>query len=355
MFAADHLTLRLIRLVGEEKWEPHDTGFYFLFVRGGIGEFAIGSVSYQFAQGDVLVLNGAGGGKIGTAGNGELVFSSVSVLVEHLFPLFAANEISLLQDLVGSLGRMKFHAAGSPLAVECHRLIEAAPPQFNMDHRVHLLQVIAVIFREEFILLQRGRPGFMSLEEHLIQVFEKLSANDLLSLHTEELSVKFGCSRRHLSRLFHQHFGFSVAAFRMELRMLRAISLLRDRNAKVNYVAEQCGFNHLGLFTKCFKRRFGTTPGRWRVQGMKHPAAPAIEAGNHSEGLLQLNDSPMFGLLKSAKPVGAPAIQLKNASRLRSVRIADRLERILANAIPSPASRSAPVDSVGSPRLNAFT
>jgi AraC-like DNA-binding protein len=50
----------------------------------------------------------------------------------------------------------------------------------------------------------------------------------------------------------------------MEMRLLKAISLLRDRDAKVINVAEQCGFNHLGLFNTCFRRRFGTSPGQWR-------------------------------------------------------------------------------------------
>ncbi len=80
----------------------------------------------------------------------------------------------------------------------------------------------------------------------------------------EELADKFGCSRRHLSRLFHQRFGLSVATLRMEMRLLKASSLLRDPGVKVINVAEQCGFNHLGLFNTCFKRRFGLTPGVWR-------------------------------------------------------------------------------------------
>jgi AraC-like DNA-binding protein len=98
----------------------------------------------------------------------------------------------------------------------------------------------------------------------MIQVFEKLSTADLLGSSVGELAAKFSCSRRHLNRLFHQHFGVSVAALRMEMRLVKAVSLLRDHNAKVIRVAEECGFNHLGLFNTCFKRRFGTSPGQWR-------------------------------------------------------------------------------------------
>jgi transcriptional regulator GlxA family with amidase domain len=111
----------------------------------------------------------------------------------------------------------------------------------------------------------------------MVQVFEKLSASELINLSVGELADRFSCSRRHLNRLFHQHFGVSVAALRMEMRMLKAISLLRDADVKIINVAEQCGFNHLGLFNTCFKRRFGTSPGQWRKSTIR-----AVSAGRQA-------------------------------------------------------------------------
>ena len=95
------------------------------------------------------------------------------------------------------------------------------------------------------------------------------------------MAHKFNCSRRHLNRLFHQHFGCSVASLRMEIRLLKALSLLRDPNVKIINVADQCGFNHLGLFNACFKKRFGNTPSQWRKgnsNGEDH--LPRVDAGH---------------------------------------------------------------------------
>jgi len=315
MFTDEHLNLRAVRLVGAEKWEPSSSGLSFVFIRGGAGMFAISSASHQIAHGDVLILNGGSRVNLRTTADNELVFSTFTVLVEHMFPLFSVSELSQLQNLMGNLKSVKFHAAGSPSSADCHRLLETTPPQFNLDHRAHLLRIVAVILGEEFKLLQRSQPGFVSMEQHLMQVFEKLSANDLLTLSTDELSVKFGCSRRHLSRLFQQHFGFSVAALRMELRMLRAIYLLRDTGVKVNHVAEQCGFNHLGLFYNCFKRRFGTSPGRWRLLSLEtHPAAAVSRTAKRSDCPLQANGMcPGFGVSDPARPLGPSAVHLKNS------------------------------------------
>jgi AraC-like DNA-binding protein len=333
MFSEDYLTLRSTQLIDGKMWEPAGAGFCFLFVRSGVGKYTNGSAGHIFSQGDVLIVNRKSGGKIVAANEGELVFFGVSVLVEHMFPLFSANEISLLQNLMDNFSTAKIHSAGSPLAVECHRLIGTAPPPFNLDHRAYLLRLVALILDEEFKLLQRGRLGYISVDEHLIQVFETLSANDLLTLPTGELSAKFGCGRRHLSRLFRQYFGFSVSALRMELRMLRAISLLRDATSKVHHVAEQCGFNHHGLFNNCFKRRFGTTPGRWRALGLK--SSTAAESGEHSESLFRFNKSAESGVSKLDKTSKTPALELKNGPALRNSKVSSGLERILATALPS--------------------
>ena len=122
-------------------------------------------------------------------------------------------------------------------------------------------------------------------------MFEKLGADELLNLSVGELADRFGCSRRHLNRLFHHYFGFSVAALRMEMRLIKAVSLLRDPDTKVISVAEKCGFNHLGLFNTCFKRRFGASPGQWRKSLSQAASKPAAATGGdwtcplHSNGL----------------------------------------------------------------------
>jgi len=122
----------------------------------------------------------------------------------------------------------------------------------------------------------------------MIQVFEKLSSAELLNLSVDDLAVRFSCSRRHLNRLFHQHFGLSITSLRMEIRLLKAVSLLRNPQAKVINVAEQCGFNHLGLFNTCFKRRFGVSPGQWRKSGM---TVPPLSASPGSQANLPVADS----------------------------------------------------------------
>lgn len=324
MLSQDYLTLRLVRLKPSEKWVEDGNGLCFVFPTIGTGKWVAATASHRLLPGDVLVLNVGVGGEISTASKGEIAFRSFSICFEHLFPLFASREISLLQSVTDGFKSPRFYPASNALAVQCQRLLGDLPPQFNLDHRSQLLRVAAAILSEEFKTAQNHRVGFVRAEDHMIQVFEKLSVAELLTLSVGELAGKFGCSRRHLNRLFHQYFGLSVATLRMEMRLLKAISLLRDPDAKIINVAEQCGFNHLGLFNTCFKRRFGVSPGQWRKKS--HDKNQPIEEGDvcplHWNGLCPWSAktgnraaSPP-GTIPSQKP--SPAAQAGPVRMLRS-------------------------------------
>jgi AraC-like DNA-binding protein len=136
----------------------------------------------------------------------------------------------------------------------------------------------------------------------------------LLNLSVGEMAQRFSCSRRHLNRLFHQYFGFSVASIRMEMRLLKAVSLLRDPDIKVIDVAERCGFNHLGLFNGCFRRRFNASPGQWRKLTLQSPAEPASDRHHGQDSGCPLQSQglcPWMGNHHGVSPMRAVKGKLK--------------------------------------------
>jgi AraC-like DNA-binding protein len=233
----------LARLKSPEELEQNREGLTFLFSKGGSGKFTSKMATHRLLPGDILVFNGADGSKLAAwnNNNGEFLFWTFSVCFENLLPLFSSNEISLLHNITEGFKATKIYRASSPLASECQRLLETVPPQFNLDHRGQLIRIAAAVLSVEFKEGQSHRSGYVRTEDHMVQVFEKLSASELINLSVGELADRFSCSRRHLNRLFHQHFGVSVAALRMEMRMLKAISLLRDADIKIINVAEPSG------------------------------------------------------------------------------------------------------------------
>jgi AraC-like DNA-binding protein len=279
---SDHLTLRQIRVRKSGELAREAAGFHFVFPRSGAGFYVSEKLSQPLGQGEVLVSNGTGEGKIRASVADDFICWTFSLTVEHLLPLLAAGEISLLQPLEERLRPIKVYPANTRLACECHRLLGEVPPQDNLAHRAQLLRIAATVLNEEFQTIPRVCKGFSQAEKHLVQVFENLSADELLALPVDELATKFGCSRRHLNRVFRQYFKVSVATLKMEMRLLKAICLLRDEEAKIINVAAECGFNHLGLFNTCFRRRFGTTPSEWRKNSgelqKRHQLGPHLDA-----------------------------------------------------------------------------
>lgn len=352
MLTQDYLHLRLIRLKATEELAVNSGQLSLVFPKGGSGKFVLGSVTHRLSPGDVLVVNATDAGRICARPGGELVFWLFSVGLENLFPLFAGNEISLLQTVSEDFKSAKLYAASQPVAVECHRLLLDAPPQVDLRHRSQLLSIVAAILSAEFELAHRPRAGFVSAEQHLAQVFESLTGAEILSLPMEALAAKFGCSRRHLNRLFHQHFGFAVAALRMEMRLLKAVSLLRNPDSKVINVAEACGFNHLGLFNTCFKRRFGVTPGQWRKRSSS-PVEPPSEFTDNGTSCAMKSQGlcPWFGSVsKPGTREGAGPPQTARSGPLKTF---DERERS-AGVELNPLLRGLPADTLH-PNLHRAT
>ncbi|HHY84258.1 MAG TPA: helix-turn-helix transcriptional regulator [Verrucomicrobia bacterium] len=341
MFSQEHLALRLVRLKTGDKWAGKSRGLVFIFPKAGIGRYCTPIGRGQVRPGDILVVQEWHHAVLHAEANEDVVFWFFAIQVEHMFPLFGSAEISLLQNVVDGLKSVRFYSGATELARDCHRMLAEAPPDYDLGHRSQLLRIAASLLAAEFRNAQSHRAGIARADQRVIQVFEKLSTQELLNLSVAELAARFGCSQRHLNRLFHRHFGCSVAAMRMEMRLLKAICLLRDPDAKIISVAEQCGFNHLGLFNTCFKRRFNISPGRWRKQaserdmtGVSGAAVCPLSSDSACPWNGFRNGTPDDGSAEALPPV-SPGRRLVSAKGLAVSQPASKSDKGRVN--PSPA------------------
>lgn len=262
--AASHFLLAWHNVKEVKPWPPTHEGLSFLLITRGRGEFATPAWALRLGPGDLLVVNGTAGNLAPSAPGQEMILGTFSLRFEQLYPLFDCGEVPALQTVLKAFREFRHYPASTAVAVQSHQLLREVVPSLNLRHRGQLLTIAAVALSEEFALARNRGSGCLCSERHLAGAFDTLSVEQILTVPLRELGPRFGCSRRHLNRLFQQCLGMSFADLRMELRLLRAASLLRDLNSKVIDVAEECGFHHLSLFNHCFKRRFGVTPGRWR-------------------------------------------------------------------------------------------
>ncbi|MEG0833582.1 MAG: response regulator [Oscillospiraceae bacterium] len=85
-----------------------------------------------------------------------------------------------------------------------------------------------------------------------------------------ELSVEALCERLHLSQsyfstLFKHTTGQSYVNFVTELRMQKALELLRDTEEKTYIIARSVGYEEPNYFSYVFKKRFGKSPSQYRA------------------------------------------------------------------------------------------
>lgn len=85
-------------------------------------------------------------------------------------------------------------------------------------------------------------------------------------LSREQAAAFFNRHPNHISRFFHKHTNQNFRTYVNEIRLKRSVQFLADMRYNVTDVASLCGFTDLQYFIRCFRKRFGLTPGEYRKQ-----------------------------------------------------------------------------------------
>lgn len=100
--------------------------------------------------------------------------------------------------------------------------------------------------------------------EKFILVKKFLEENIAYEHSLAELSRRSGLNDFKLKKGFKALFGNTVFGYLHELRMVRAAQLLAEENMPIAEIAECCGYAYVQSFSTAFKRRYGTTPEKFR-------------------------------------------------------------------------------------------
>ncbi len=98
----------------------------------------------------------------------------------------------------------------------------------------------------------------------LVRAIKLMQANIETPTAMEDLADAAGCSRRQMERLFMKYLNKTPYRFFRDLRLDHGHSLLRETDMSVTEIAVASGFASPIIFTKCFRKRFGHSPGKYR-------------------------------------------------------------------------------------------
>ena len=65
-------------------------------------------------------------------------------------------------------------------------------------------------------------------------------------------------------RIFRREAGQTFVDFLTDYRLSAAVYYLKETQDEIGVVAENCGFANLSYFIRCFNRKYGASPGRYR-------------------------------------------------------------------------------------------
>lgn len=99
---------------------------------------------------------------------------------------------------------------------------------------------------------------------HLIRALALMRQYLGTPMTIDTLAAQVNVGRRQLDRLFVARFNCPARAYWQEMRLQHLAWRLQHTHHPLTHLAEEVGIADVGYLSKCFKRRFGVTPGRYR-------------------------------------------------------------------------------------------
>ncbi|MGC6388396.1 HTH-type transcriptional activator RhaR [Ewingella sp. S1.OA.A_B6] len=157
---------------------------------------------------------------------------------------------------LSSLGMTVLREKVDELATECMKS-ESLSVQLSET----LLMQLALL-----LLRYRHPPnsGVLPDAHQLDLLLMALRGNISDSFNLDSFCAQHGVSSRGLRTLFKQHTGMSVSHYLRQLRLCRAMSLLRYGHQTIGEVAAKCGFDDSNYFSVVFNRACGVSPRDYR-------------------------------------------------------------------------------------------
>ncbi len=111
----------------------------------------------------------------------------------------------------------------------------------------------------------RGKGAKAMIPEYIMHL---LQSNLHAETGAEQLAGSFGITPNHLCSVFKDATGVTISQARIKTRLHAASELLETTDLPIHEICFRCGFNDLSYFYRLFRKHFGTSPLRFRKNGL---------------------------------------------------------------------------------------
>ncbi|MDX6767594.1 MAG: AraC family transcriptional regulator [Candidatus Methylacidiphilales bacterium] len=269
----------LLPLVLQEHYIQEDRPITFLHVHDclelglchqGEGIFMVGEKILPFSTGDVVFINSTevhlAQSAPGSKSRWTWVYLDPILLVDHP----AARAVLDPTPLAGPRFINILPAGKHPELFDGLRRIIAEKKQAGPHHR----QALQALVWEWMVRIQRLAPKRSARAavsrwhfDRLAPALQLLAQNYSLDQPIGELARACGLSEPHFRRLFRASIGTTPLAYRHDLRLRMATSLLRNTSRSILEISQDVGFESLSSFNRQFRQIYHTHPSAWRRGG----------------------------------------------------------------------------------------
>ncbi len=130
---------------------------------------------------------------------------------------------------------------------------------------------------ERVVFAEYGQPGPGGRDGYVEGALRLISERFIGGITIEDAAEVLGVSAGHLSRLFRQETGYTFGDYLMNVRVKRAMELLRDPVIRVYEVSDLVGYADSRYFSQVFRRVTGMNPREYRDSIIRVPPAISQE------------------------------------------------------------------------------
>lgn len=216
----------------------------------GEGEFRIGTSKYVLHAGEIIYH---------LPGEDHFHRSQSSRWAYHWFTMDGPMAVDFIRGY--GYPREAMHAGACP--VDLFLRLETLMREMSPFSQRKMLSIAT-----DILATAGYREGAESPCGKLIQDFMELAQKNYSdpAVNINEIAERLGVHRTTLGRLFKRHMLISPGEYLLQLRLQRALSLLRETEYPVYEIGEMVGIPHRGYFCRLIRRTVGTSPKVYREE-----------------------------------------------------------------------------------------
>ncbi len=179
------------------------------------------------------------------------IFDEISTTKE----LDYSSQLFMFYDILGTL--IKF---SSSIGVSKQFFLNFNEVVASDDHTK--IKSILFVWVEEVCALSKNNENLFDAKiEHIVNLVQEEYTNPLLNVSF--VAGKMGITINYLSSYFKSKTGHGLSEYITSYRLNKACELI-EQGVSVTKTYRICGFSDINTFIRAFKKKYGTTPGKFK-------------------------------------------------------------------------------------------